>query len=195
MPPSPVRRAILGTLLLTALHPLAAPAGTPASSSAKPAAARPPAAKSSTATPAAAARPSAARTLYTLSTRCSLAGGAAQPCTVEAVDEGINTLYRHHIGNDTITVRITERPVTMARYDTASRQWVPLRSAGALFSSNTVCFNGRELCVLNPNYLNSVRQDSGNLNLQGRDLVRVHFGADGRIDASCYDAGCRVEFQ
>jgi hypothetical protein len=25
--------------------------------------------------------------------------------------------------------------------------------------------------------------------------VKVHFGADGRVDASCYDAGCQVDFR
>lgn len=177
MPPLPPRRALLGSLLLLALHPLAAPAQPAASA------------------PVGAAGGQASRTLYTLSTRCSLDGGSPQPCSVEAIDEGISTLYRHRVGGQTITIRITDRPVTMARFDAATGRWQPLRSAAALFSSNTICFNGRELCVLNPNYLNSVREDSGNRNLQGRDLVRLHFDADGRIDATCYDAGCRVQFQ
>ena len=66
-----------------------------------------------------------------------------------------------------------------------------LQGAAARFSTNTVCFNGSDLCVVNPNYLNSVRQANSSAT-EGRDLVRVHFGADGRIDASCYDAGCSV---
>jgi hypothetical protein len=28
--------------------------------------------------------------------------------------------------------------------------------------------------------------------MKGRDLVMVHFGKDGRVDASCYDDGCDV---
>jgi hypothetical protein len=72
---------------------------------------------------------------------------------------------------------------------------VPLRSAGALFSSNSICFNGRELCVVNPNYLNSVREDRQDLRLQGRDLVKVHFGPDGRVNATCYDAGCEADLR
>jgi hypothetical protein len=135
------------------------------------------------------------KVLYTLDTRCSLAGGPAQPCTVEAIDEGSTTIYRHRIGQKTISVRITDSPVTMAMQSGTSNTWVPLRTAGALFSTNSICFNGRELCVVNPNYLNSVREDRQDLRLQGRDLVKLHFGADGRVDASCYDAGCEADLR
>jgi hypothetical protein len=176
MHPSLARCALLGSLLLPLISLGLAHAQSPAGAkSPEP------------------AQPS--RLLYSLTTRCSLAGGPPQPCTVEAIDEGINTLYRHRIGQETVTIRITDKPVTMARLDASGRQWVPLRSAGALFSTNTICFNGRELCVVNPNYLNSVREDRSDLRLQGRDLVKVHFGADGRVDASCYDAGCGVDFR
>ena len=60
-------------------------------------------------------KPAAAtsRPLYTLATTCSLDGGAAQPCTVEALDEGNDTIYHHRIGAQTISVRITQSPVTM----------------------------------------------------------------------------------
>ncbi|MFM7268768.1 MAG: hypothetical protein ACKOZT_09300 [Cyanobium sp.] len=177
MPRMPRRPALLTLLLLLPLQPLAATA-------------QPAGAAGSTA--AAAAAP---RSLYTLATRCSLRGGPVQACTVEAVDQGGSTYYRHRIANDTISIRITDRPVTMSQLDPASRRWLSLRNAAALFSTNTICFNDRELCVVNPNYLNSVREDRPDLSLQGRDLVRVHFGADGRVDASCYDAGCRVEWR
>jgi hypothetical protein len=53
-----------------------------------------------------------------------------------------------------------------------------------------VCFNGRDLCVVNPNYLNSVVQDRPEA-MAGRDLVQVFFGKDGRINLSCYDDGCQ----
>jgi hypothetical protein len=52
-----------------------------------------------------------------------------------------------------------------------------------------VCFNGTDLCVVNPNYLNSLRQEKGAA-LSGRDLLKVTFGSDGRINAYCYDDGC-----
>jgi hypothetical protein len=181
MPSSLLRCALLGSCLSALLLPLL------------PSPLRAQAAAPAPATPAAAAP--VPRLLYTLSTRCSLAGGAPQPCTVEAIDEGGNTLYRHRIGQETISIRVTDNPVTMQRFDPLRRQWVSLRTAGALFSTNSICFNGRELCVVNPNYLNSVREDRQDVRLQGRDLVKVHFGADGRVDASCYDAGCQVDFR
>ncbi|MEA5392604.1 hypothetical protein VB738_15175 [Cyanobium gracile UHCC 0139] len=133
-----------------------------------------------------------AKVLYRLSTQCALQGAAPVPCTVEAVDSGGATLYRHRIGTSVETVRITAEPVTMAIWAHDARNWRPLRGASARFSTNTVCFNGKDLCVVNPNYLNSVREDRANTRLQGRDLVMVHFGSDGRVDASCYDDACAL---
>ena len=143
------------------------------------------------------AKPAQAELLYRLDTRCSLQGAATVPCSVDAIEEGGATLYRHQIGgsNGTAprveTVRIQAQPLRMARWDQASKAFVSLTGAAARFSTNTVCFNGSDLCVVNPNYLNSVRQANSSATA-GRDLVRVHFGADGRIDASCYDAGCSL---
>lgn len=143
--------------------------------------------------PAAAAKAApTGQVLYTLTTQCALQGAAPVPCTVEAVDMGGATLYRHRIGKATETVRITAEPVTMAIWANDTKQWSPLRGASARFSTNTVCFNGKDLCVVNPNYLNSVREDRTNTRLQGRDLVMVHFGSDGRVDASCYDDACAL---
>ncbi len=133
-----------------------------------------------------------ARLIYSLSTQCALRGAAPVTCTVEAVDTGAATLYRHRIGTSVETVRITAEPVTMAIWAHDTRNWQPLRGASARFSTNTVCFNGKDLCVVNPNYLNSVREDRSNTRLQGRDLVMVHFGSDGRVDASCYDDACAL---
>jgi hypothetical protein len=132
-----------------------------------------------------------AQALYTLNTTCSLAGAAPQPCTVEAVDQGDFTLYRHRIGGITETIRITDSPARMSRWVESRKDWVPLTTAAARFSNNTICFNGRELCVVNPNYLSSVLEDRPEL-MKGRDLVKVHFGSDGRVNASCFDAGCEV---
>jgi len=134
--------------------------------------------------------PGQAEVLYKLSTTCSIKGGAPVPCTVEAKDEGPATIYRHTIGNVTEKVRITDEPVRMSIWRSASNTWEQIRRADARFSTNTICFNNRELCVVNPNYLNSVREDRSNTRLEGRDLVVVHFGKDGRVDASCYDDAC-----
>ena len=139
--------------------------------------------------PAGAAR-AADAVLYRLNTRCSIAGSAPQPCVVEAVDAGTATLYRHRIGTVTMTVRISDRPVRMERWNGAKTTWQPLKEAAARFSTNTICFNGRDLCVVNPNYLNSVRQDRPDATA-GRDLVMVRFDGSGRVNLSCYDDGCQ----
>ena len=128
--------------------------------------------------------------VYTLNTRCSIEGGAPQACLVEAIDAGTATLYRHRIGGLTMTVRISDRPVRMERWNGAKKTWQPLREAAARFSTNTICFNGRDLCVVNPNYLNSVRQERPEVT-EGRDLVMVRFDASGRVNLTCYDEGCR----
>lgn len=132
-----------------------------------------------------------AEVLYNLKTQCSVKGTAPVACTVEAVDTGGATEYRHRIGSSIETIRISDKPVRMEIWDGAGRRWRSLKRASALFSSNTVCFDGRDLCVVNPNYLNSVRE-SNSAAMTGRDLVKVAFGADGRINASCYDNGCEV---
>ncbi|MEY3963360.1 MAG: hypothetical protein RLZZ106_615 [Cyanobacteriota bacterium] len=131
----------------------------------------------------------ASETLYVLETTCSLRGGADQPCVVEAVNEDDVTLYRHRIGKSEEVIRISEQPVRMARWDATTKRWVALSSAGARFSTNTICYNGRDLCVVNANYLNSVREEKAEATA-GRDLVRVKFDADGRINLTCYDEAC-----
>ena len=130
--------------------------------------------------------------LYSLDTMCSLRSAAPVPCRVEVLNENDATLYRHRIGTVTETIRITDAPVRMALWDGNGKEWKSLTGAAARFSTNTVCFNGRDLCVVNPNYLNSVRQQNAPA-MAGRDLVKVHFGPDGRIDATCYDQGCEVK--
>ncbi|KMM16961.1 hypothetical protein SYNGFB01_07385 [Synechococcus sp. GFB01] len=130
------------------------------------------------------------RTLYTLSTQCSIRGGQPQACVVEATEEGDATFYRHRIGTVTETVRITENPVRMTIWDASSKSWQTLSGAAARFSTNTICFNGRDLCVVNANYLNSVRQDRPETTA-GRDLVKVRFDDTGRVNLSCYDDGCK----
>jgi hypothetical protein len=135
--------------------------------------------------------PGAARSevLYTLETQCSLKEGAAQPCTVEASEAEGATLYRHTIGDRVELIRITEKPTRMSLWDPATKTWSYLTSAGAMLCSNTICFNGLDLCVVNPNYLNSIVEENPEV-YAGRTLVRVKFGPDGRVDLSCYDEAC-----
>jgi hypothetical protein len=128
-------------------------------------------------------------TLYKLKTTCSIKGGPAQDCVIEATNEGDVTVYRHTIGKTVELIRVSDAPVSMSRWDAATNSWVVLRSAGARFSTNTICFNGRDLCVVNPNYLNSVREEKVEA-LAGRDLVGVKFSRDGRVSLTCYDEAC-----
>ncbi len=130
------------------------------------------------------------KTLYSLNTQCSLKGGQPQPCVVEAIQDGDTTLYRHKIGDTVKTVRITENPVRMAIWNASSKSWQNLTSAGARFSRNTICFNGQDLCVVNANYLNSVREERDDATA-GRDLVQVRFDSSGRVNLTCYDDGCK----
>ena len=130
-----------------------------------------------------------AETLYKLKTTCSIKGGQPQDCIVEAINEGNATIYTHKIGKQVQKIRITDAPVSMSLWDPTSKTWVVLNSAGARFSTNTICFNGRDLCVVNPNYLNSVREEKTEA-LAGRDLVGVKFSRDGRVSLTCYDEAC-----
>lgn len=109
---------------------------------------------------------------------------------VEAVNEGSATLYRHIMGKTVETIRVTESPVRMSVWVDSTKTWKNLDNAAARFSTNTICFNGRDLCAINPNYLNSVREERPDATA-GRDLIKVEFGADGRIDLTCYDDGCK----
>ncbi len=129
-------------------------------------------------------------TLYKLETKCSLKGAKPQACVVKAVNEDNATLYRHSIGKTVETIRVTDSPVRMSVWVDSTKSWKNLDSAAARFSTNTICFNGLDLCVVNPNYLNSVREDRPDATA-GRDLIKVQFGADGRIDLTCYDNGCK----
>jgi hypothetical protein len=134
------------------------------------------------------AGPSRAEVLYSLQTKCSLKGAAPVPCTVEAVNEDGATLYRHSIGDTTHTLRISDQPSRFTLWDATAKSWQPLRNAAVRFSTNTLCLNDEALCVVNPNYLNSLLQERPDF--RGRDLVRAHFATSGRVDILCYDTGC-----
>lgn len=134
-----------------------------------------------------------AEVLYTLETKCALKGAAPVACKVEAVNEEGATLYRHTIGGTTQTLRITDQPGSFSLWDGGSKSWRTLRNATVQFSSNTLCLNDQDLCVVNPNYLNSLLQERADF--RGRDLIRAHFGTNGRVDILCYDGGCNLVAQ
>ncbi|PZV02812.1 hypothetical protein [Cyanobium sp. ULC084] len=138
----------------------------------------------------AAGLPSKAETLYTLDTFCSLQGKDAKPCIVTAVDVGDTTEYRHRIGAKEVIFRIIDEPFTrLELWDPAGKSWQTARLASVIFSLNAFCLNGTAFCVVNPNYLNSVREDLGRA-VNGRDVLEVSFSKSGRVNASCYDDGC-----
>lgn len=141
---------------------------------------------------AALALPRAARaeTLYTLNTTCSIERAAPVPCVVEAVDVGDSTEYRHRVGNRTLVYRVFDEPyVRMEALNPATNTWAPVRNASIRFSTNELCFNNRAFCVVNPNYLNSVREEGGPA-LASRDRMALAFGSNGRTEIACFDEGC-----
>ncbi len=119
------------------------------------------------------------RMFYKLNTVCSIKGANPQKCVVEAIDEGDTTLYRHTMGKRVITVRVGGEPVRMTMLDNTSKTWVNLSSTAARFSTNTICFNGQDLCVVNANYLNSIREERPDLSAS-QDLVQARFDQSGR---------------
>lgn len=131
-----------------------------------------------------------AQTLYSLSTTCSLQRMAPVPCVVEAADVGNATEYRHRVGDRTLVYRVFDDPyVRIEALNPATQAWGPVRNASIRFSTNELCFNNRAFCVVNPNYLNSVREEGGPA-LAGRDRMGLRFGSNGRTEIACFDAGC-----
>jgi hypothetical protein len=131
-----------------------------------------------------------AATLYTLDSFCSLNGTDAVPCRIEAIDTTDSTEYRHRLSIKEVRFRVIDKPYTRIElWDESTNSWRSVRNAAAFFELNALCLDGTSFCAINPNYLNSVRQDLGK-SVIGRSVLEVHFGKDGRIDASCYDAGC-----
>lgn len=131
-----------------------------------------------------------AETLYSLESFCSINGTDAVPCRIEAINSGEATEYRHMLSGKEVRFRVSDQPYTRIElWDLESKSWRSVRNAAAFFELNALCLDGTSFCAINPNYLNSVRQDLGRA-VNGRRVLEVHFGKDGRIDASCYDAGC-----
>ena len=66
-----------------------------------------------------------------------------------------------------------------------------MRNAWICFSSNELCFNDRDFCVVNPTFLSDVKADAKAEAFQNRDTVGLAFGPQGRVDIACFDDGCR----
>lgn len=138
----------------------------------------------------AASEPPQTTLLYTLNTTCTLRRAAAVPCVVQAVDVGEATEYRHRIGKSTFTYRVFDEPyVRIEGLNPNTRQWAPARNATIHLGHNELCFNDQALCVVNPNYLNSVREAAGTT-FVGRERMGLAFGRQGRVEVVCFDKGC-----
>ncbi len=137
---------------------------------------------------AAAALPASASRLYELKTRCTEAGKAVD-CTVEAIDSSQFTLYRHRIdGKEVFSVRLADKPDQRAQvWDVARKGWVPLERVSLNFTANELCFDGDRLCVINPNFFDSIRPT---MKHPDRQRIRATFDSKGNLDAICYDQGC-----
>ncbi|MFM7311901.1 MAG: hypothetical protein ACKO0M_01830 [Cyanobium sp.] len=137
---------------------------------------------------------SAAGALYTLQTNCSLAG-VAHRCQVEAFDGRDATVYRTTIAGTRTTFRLIDTPGRRAAeiWKGESRSWVSLDKLSLDFESRTLCLNGDQLCVENPNYFASLTQEYPDL---GSDLIVARFAArTGRLSAICYSReACNAGF-
>ena len=122
--------------------------------------------------------------LYKLETNCSL-NGSDQRCTVEAFDGSDATVYRTTANGETLSFRLIDKPEQRAAqlWNAQSKGWVGLDALSLDFTSNTLCINGQQLCMVNPNYFASIRDDHPDLR---SDLIVARFDAkDGRLAAIC----------
>ena len=123
--------------------------------------------------------------LYSLETNCLIQNQNSR-CTVEASDGKDATLYRVKTQGRTISFRLIDSAVLRGAqlWDTDQKKWVALDRLSLDFKNNQMCINGNELCLTNPNYFASLRQDYPNLKA---DLIVSRFNAaDGRLSAICY---------
>ena len=127
----------------------------------------------------------APRLLYRLETNCSVTD-VQNRCTVEAFDGSSSTVYRTTLKGETISFRLIDEPERRGAqlWDGQTRSWVALDELSMDFTSNELCINGQQLCMINPNYFASIRDDHPSLR---SDLIVARFDAkDGRLAAICY---------
>lgn len=136
------------------------------------------------------ANPIQAEDLYSLDTTCST--GTAKPfaCQVKAVNVDDTTEYRHTFDGRTVAFRVIETPfVRIEGQKSAGAPWETVKNATINFKTQELCFNKRAFCVKNPTFLADVLVNSGDA-MQGRTLVGLAFGSNGRVDVACFDNGC-----
>lgn len=132
--------------------------------------------------------------LYTLQTNCSVRG-VEQRCEVEAFDGTGATVYRTTINGERTTYRLIDIPGQRGAqlWSNESRSWVALNKLSLNFETRTLCLNGDALCVENPNYFASLRQQYPDLR---SDLIVARFEAKtGDLSAICYSReACNAGF-
>ena len=146
------------------------------------------------AAPAQAQSQLAATALYTLQTNCSVRGEAKR-CQVEAFDGSDATVYRTTINGERTSFRLIDSPGHRSAqlWSSEGRTWVALDRLSLDFETSTLCLNGDALCVENPNYFASLRQDYPDLR---SDLIVARFdAASGKLAAICYSReACNAGF-
>lgn len=125
------------------------------------------------------------RPLYSLQTDC-LVAGKAERCQVKVFDGIGTTVYRTSVGGQNISFRLIDTAGLRGAqlWDKQQNGWIGLNRLSLNFTTNQLCINGQVLCMVNPNYFASLRQDYPNLQT---DLIVSRFSAkDGRLGAICY---------
>lgn len=107
-------------------------------------------------------------------------------CTVDVSDGKDETVYRVRIQDRTTSFRLIDSPALRGAqlWDDDVKKWVALDRLSLDFRNNQMCINGDQLCLVNPNYFASLRQDYPSLKA---DLIVSRFNvADGRLSSICY---------
>ena len=132
--------------------------------------------------------------LYVLQTNCSVRG-MPQRCQVEAFDGKSATVYRTTIDGLRTSYRLVDTPGQRGAqlWSNDSRSWVALGKLSLDFDTRTLCLNGDQLCVENPNYFASLRQQYPDLR---SDLIVARFDAKtAQLSAICYSReACNAGF-
>lgn len=132
--------------------------------------------------------------LYTLQTQCTVRG-TEQRCQVEAFDGKDATVYRTTINGSRTSFRLIDRPDNRAAqlWDSEGRSWTALNRLTLDFATSTVCLNGDQLCMVNPNYFASLQQEHPGVR---RDLIMARFDSKtGLLSAICYSReACNAGF-
>lgn len=133
--------------------------------------------------------------LYNLETNCSLAGGAQSRCSVEAFDGKGATVYRTTVNGERISFRLLDQSHRQGAelWDNQKKGWVSLNRISLDFAANAICIDKDRLCIENPNYFQSLREDYPNLK---SDLIIATFNPEnGTLAAICYSrAACDAGF-